>query len=124
MKYALGTGLLTCILTTSSAYAENDTCVALARIVGVNHTKYLAVDQQRSVAKADMCSASITQPPAPRRLRLLQLIRLYFYLMRLDPMMKFRQSNTPHVKAISVTTGEIRLIQKMLWRYQPKVPVS
>lgn len=57
MKYALGTGLLTCILTASSAYAENDTCVALARIVGVNHTKYLAVDQQRSVAKADMCSA-------------------------------------------------------------------
>ena len=46
------------ILFSNSAFSQENTCVDLAKVVGVNYSRYLDKDEQRSVSKADMCSAS------------------------------------------------------------------
>jgi hypothetical protein len=44
-----------------AAGVEEQPCVALANTIGLNYSRYLDVDQQRAVAKADMCSESYSK---------------------------------------------------------------
>jgi len=44
----------------NDATAQQDACVELARVLGQNFSKSLDVDEQRAIAKADMCSERFT----------------------------------------------------------------
>jgi hypothetical protein len=59
---------LTAFLTVGNANAqEPNPCVELAKVIGINYSHYLSVDEQKATAKADMCSQSWSSASSSRR---------------------------------------------------------
>jgi Resistin len=66
-----------CISSVTWAIADDNPCVELSRVIGLNYAKNLSVDQQQIVTKADLCSESYSSASSTRQAQLQASYKLF-----------------------------------------------